>query len=43
MSRIFPDSNYNIFEDLNNQEVKWWGYGYEKSSNSNLLITKSYR
>ena len=43
MSRIFPDSNYNIFEDLNNPRSKSeWGYGYEKSSNSEFINYKEF-
>ena len=42
MSRIFPDSNYNIFEDLNNPRSKSdGGMDMKNQVTQNLLITKS--
>ena len=42
MSRIFPDSNYNIFEDLNNPKVRVsGGMDMKNQVTQNLLITKS--
>ena len=43
MSRIFPDSNYNIFEDLKNPRSKSeWGYGYESSNNPEYINYKQF-
>ena len=38
MSRIFPDIDYNLYEDFNNPRNKnEWGYGYEASSNEEFI------
>ena len=43
MSRIFPDSNYNIFDSISNPRSKReWGYGFEKSDNPEFINYKKF-
>ena len=43
MSRIFPDSDYNIYESLSDPRSKSeWGYGFESSNNPEYINYKQF-
>ena len=43
MSRIFPDSNYNIYDSVSNPRSKReWGYGFEKTDNPEFINYKEF-